>query len=107
MSFLSPTRFRKKSLNNLKNFFLVSLVGSIIALNFVMQRQTLWLEAIERRISATTSMISSMKGIKMCGLKQTLLRNLQNLRVEELNISKAFRRLLIWNMAFGEFQSVS
>jgi ATP-binding cassette, subfamily C (CFTR/MRP), member 1 len=67
-----------------------------------MSSQAAWLEAIERRISATSAMLSSMKGIKMCGLKQTLYDNLHNLRMEELQISKKFRRLLIWNMAFGK-----
>lgn len=72
-----------------------------------MAHQALWLEAIERRISATSAVLGSMKGVKMCGLKQTLFTNLQNLRVEELNISKKYRRLLIWNMGFCKFQPYS
>ena len=72
-------------------------------MNFVMAHQALWLEAIERRISATSAMLGSMKGIKMCGLKHTLITNLQNLRKDEMNISKKFRKLLIWNMGFGKF----
>ncbi|KAL1981958.1 hypothetical protein VTN96DRAFT_1970 [Rasamsonia emersonii] len=80
---------------------LVSLVGSIIVLGFVVSRQSLWLEAIERRISSTTAMLGSMKGIKMTGLKDILLKSLHGLRIEELTISKRFRRILIWNMAFG------
>ena len=72
-------------------------------MNFVMAHQALWLEAIEKRISATSAMLGSMKGVKMCGLKQTLLTNLHNLRIEELNVSKKFRKLLIWNMGFGEY----
>ena len=78
------------------------MFGSIIAMNFIVSRQAMWLEAIEKRISATSTMIGAMKGIKMSGLKQTLFDNLQNLRVQELNISKKFRKLLIWNMAFGK-----
>ncbi|EEP79833.1 hypothetical protein UREG_04679 [Uncinocarpus reesii 1704] len=84
----------------------VSLFLSIIAMNFVMAHQALWLEAIERRISATTTMLNSMKGVKMCGLKQTLLTNLHNLRIEELTISKKFRKLLIWNMGFAYISQV-
>ena len=72
-------------------------------MNFVMAHQAKWLEAIERRISATNAMLGSMKGVKMCGLKQTLFANLQSLRIEELNISKKFRRLMIWNMGFCKF----
>jgi len=80
---------------------IVSLLGSMVAMNFIMSRQAMWLEAIERRISATSTMLASMKGIKMSGLKDTLLATMQKLRVEELEISKRFRKLIIWNMVFG------
>lgn len=65
-----------------------------------MKRQALWLEAIERRIAATAAMLSSMKGVKMCGLTDVLRDDLQDLRIQELEISKKFRRLLIWTMGF-------
>ncbi len=70
-------------------------------MKLVVQRQALWLEAIERRISATTKMLGSMKRIKMCGLTETLFDSLQDLRLEELQISKGFRRLLIGSMFFA------
>lgn len=66
----------------------------------------MWLEAIERRISATSSMLNSMKGVKMCGLKDTLLNSIQKLRVDELRISKKFRKLIIWNMVFAYITQV-
>ena len=72
-------------------------------MNFIMSRQAMWLEAIEKRISATSAMLNSIKGVKMCGLKDTLLASLQQLRVDEMRISKKFRKLLIWNMTFGMF----
>lgn len=70
-------------------------------MNLVVARQALWLEAIERRISATGTMLGSMKRVKMCGLTDTLFRNLHDLRIEELKISKRFRRLLIGSMFFA------
>jgi ATP-binding cassette subfamily C (CFTR/MRP) protein 1 len=63
-----------------------------------MQRQALWLEAIERRIAATSAMLESMKGVKMCGLTDVLREDLQRLRVDEMEISKKFRKLMIWTM---------
>jgi ATP-binding cassette subfamily C (CFTR/MRP) protein 1 len=78
------------------------MVGSLGATMLVMSRQAMWLEAIERRIAATTSMLSAMKGVKMCGLTEVLSKTLQDLRVDELRISKKFRKLLIWNMAFSK-----
>jgi len=80
--------------------YIVSMGGSLGATGLVMSRQAMWLEAIEKRITATTAMLSSMKGVKMCGLTETLTKTIQDLRVEELTISKRFRKLLIWNMAF-------
>ena len=85
----------------------VSLVGSLAATSLVMQRQQLWLVAIERRITATAAMLGAMKGVKMCGLISVLETNLQQLRIDELNISKKFRKLLIWNMGFGKHTSLS
>jgi hypothetical protein len=63
----------------------------------------MWLEAIERRIAATSAMLSSMKGVKMSGLTDVLREDLQRLRVDELEISKRFRKLLIWTMAFCKY----
>jgi ATP-binding cassette subfamily C (CFTR/MRP) protein 1 len=81
----------------------VSLLASLGATSLVMSRQALWLEAIERRISATAAMLDSMKGVKMCGLTDVLRDDLHRLRVDELNISKKFRKLLIWTMLIGQY----
>lgn len=80
---------------------LVSFLGAVFVMNLVVQRQALWLEAIERRISATTVMLGSMKRVKMCGLSNVLFDNIHDLRIQELNISKGFRRLLIGSMFFA------
>ncbi|TVY85161.1 ABC transporter [Lachnellula suecica] len=79
---------------------LISITGSLLATGLVMSRQAMWLEAIERRITATAAMLSSMKGVKMSGLTDILFDTIQDLRRQELQISKKFRKLLIWNMAF-------
>ncbi|KAG8676479.1 hypothetical protein FPOAC2_02575 [Fusarium poae] len=78
-----------------------SIVGSVIAVSFVMARQAIWLEAIERRISVTSQMLGSMKGVKMCGLSRVLETRIQAMREEEMHISGKFRRLLIWNMVLA------
>ncbi|KAI2486583.1 Canalicular multispecific organic anion transporter 1 [Pyrenophora tritici-repentis] len=79
----------------------LSLLGSIAVTSLIMERQALWLEGIERRIAATNGMLNSMKGVKMGGLTEVLREDLQRLRVDELNISKKFRKLLIWTMGFS------
>lgn len=80
----------------------LSLLGSIAATSLVMQRQALWLEGIERRIAATSAMLSSIKGVKMGGLTEVLRQDLHKLRIEELDISKKYRKLLIWTMGFSK-----
>jgi len=78
------------------------MFGGIVASGLIGARQAAWLEAIERRIKATTAMLSAMKGIKMCGLTDILTTALQALRVDELKISKRFRRVIVWNMLFSK-----
>ncbi|RGP71223.1 multidrug resistance [Fusarium longipes] len=78
-----------------------SIIGSVVAVSFVMARQAMWLEAIERRISVTSQVLGSMKAVKMCGLSQLLGTHIQAMREEELHISGKFRRLLIWNMVLA------
>jgi ABC-type multidrug transport system fused ATPase/permease subunit len=85
---------------------IVSLGGSLCATSLVVTRQAMWLEAIERRITATAAMLGSMKGVKMTGLTEVLRHDLQQLRVDELEISKKFRKLLIWTMAFSYLSPV-
>ena len=70
-------------------------------MNLVAQRQGVWLEAIEKRIGATGTMLGSMKRVKMCGLTDIMFDNIHSLRKEELRVSKGFRRLLIGSMFFA------
>ena len=81
--------------------YAVSLLGSVLILNVIMQSQAHWLEAIERRISATTTMLGSMKRVKMCALTDVFNTSLHGLRMEELSVSGRFRRLLIANLFFS------
>ncbi len=81
---------------------LVSIFASAGVSGFVIARQKLWLEAIEKRVAVTTAMLGSMKEVKLCGLTGVLTSSIQGLRVAELQISKGFRKLLIWALAFSE-----
>ena len=70
-------------------------------MNLVVYRQGLWLEAMEKRIGATSTMLGSMKRIKMCGLAEIFFESVHYLRLKELRVSKGFRRLLIGSMFFA------
>ncbi|KAJ5546687.1 hypothetical protein N7494_004272 [Penicillium frequentans] len=85
---------------------LFALVGCLICMSFVVAHQAKWLEAIERRISSTSGMLGSMKGVKMLGLQDSFMKFVHGLRVDELTISKKFRTLLVWNMGFAWFTRI-
>ncbi|KAH8723179.1 P-loop containing nucleoside triphosphate hydrolase protein [Phaeosphaeriaceae sp. PMI808] len=59
------------------------------------QRQKIWMEAVETRISATASMLSSMKSVKMLGISTQLGAAIQKMRLDELGSATNFRILQI------------
>jgi ATP-binding cassette subfamily C (CFTR/MRP) protein 1 len=65
-------------------------------------RQREWVKAIQRRVGITSSMLGSMKSVKMMGLSDTLFDTLQSQRVRELELSKRFRVMNIWRIILCE-----
>ncbi|KAH8702423.1 multidrug resistance-associated protein [Talaromyces proteolyticus] len=61
--------------------------------NAVTTRQKTWLEATEKRINFTTAILGSIRNVKLLGLTETMAAMIDALRVDELNISKKFRRI--------------
>ncbi|GKT41790.1 ABC transporter atnG [Colletotrichum spaethianum] len=57
--------------------------------------QTRWIEKIQERLRATTSMLGEIKAVKMLGLTEVMSNKIQSLREEEINTSKSFRKLLV------------
>ncbi|KAK1994906.1 P-loop containing nucleoside triphosphate hydrolase protein [Colletotrichum falcatum] len=68
--------------------------------------QRKWMEAIQKRVSVTTEMVGSVKGVKMSGLSATVRDQIQGLRDFELEESKKFRRMQIVNVVVAQFPSV-
>ncbi len=52
-----------------------------------------WNKSIESRIAKTTHILPQLTAIKMLGLGPTVSEYLKNLRVDEVNVSKSYRRL--------------
>ncbi|KAK0627622.1 P-loop containing nucleoside triphosphate hydrolase protein [Immersiella caudata] len=50
-----------------------------------------WNQGVQERVSATSSMLSQMKGIKMRGLAGFFSQRIQSLRDEEIKLSKTYR----------------
>jgi hypothetical protein len=61
--------------------------------NAVSTRQKEWLRATEKRINFTTSILGSIRNVKFLGLDETMRSKIEALRMEELEVSKKFRRI--------------
>jgi ATP-binding cassette, subfamily C (CFTR/MRP), member 1 len=77
---------------------LVSIYGASRVSAIVGLRQKVWVKAIQQRVSITSSMLGSMKSVKMMGLSDHLFDSIQKQRVRELDLSKRFRVLGMFRM---------
>lgn len=69
--------------------------------------QRLWIERVQERLKVTSSMLGDMKAIKLLGLTDRMESILQGLRQVEIETSKVFRKLLIWEIFLCKPCSVS
>lgn len=60
-------------------------------------RQGRWVAAIQRRVGIASTVLRSMKSIKLAGLVHSMSDLLHNERVRELNLAKSFRAITTWN----------
>jgi hypothetical protein len=65
-----------------------------------------WNYAVQERVSATSSMLGQMKGIKITGMAGSFSSIIQSLREQEISVPKKFRGFLVSLQALGRFQSV-
>ncbi|KAH7350682.1 P-loop containing nucleoside triphosphate hydrolase protein [Rhexocercosporidium sp. MPI-PUGE-AT-0058] len=81
---------------------IIIVVGSTMGAGQVTKliggRQKDWIAAVQSRVGMTSSMLGSMKSIKMMGLTNVLSNTLQSQRVRELDLSKKFRVMGVWRM---------
>jgi hypothetical protein len=61
--------------------------------NAVSVRQKTWLQATGKRIDFTNHILGSIRNVKLLGLTEMMRNSIEKLRLEELDISKRFRRL--------------
>jgi len=66
------------------------------------QSQKIWNKAIQRRVAVTSRALGSMKGIKMKGETESVSRQIQDLRTSELDLSKKYRVLFMWDILLGK-----
>ncbi|KAF2421220.1 putative ABC transporter [Tothia fuscella] len=59
-------------------------------------RQKAWNEATQDRIAATTSLLSSMKTVKMLGFQHRLTHHIRDLRKEEIQIASRLKWIMVY-----------
>jgi len=62
-----------------------------------------WGDAIQKRVSTTSAIIASIKEVKLLGLVFSWSRDIQALRVVELDLSKKFRMFIVYMNVLGNF----
>jgi ATP-binding cassette subfamily C (CFTR/MRP) protein 1 len=77
---------------------LIMVFASSFVAKRIGPRQRIWVAAIQRRVGITSSMLGSMKSVKMMGLSDNLFDTLHNLRIRELNLMKKFRVMFLWRL---------
>lgn len=66
-------------------------------------KQKAWNVATQERIAMTTSMLTSMKSLKMLGVDTYTEALVQNLRLRELDMAKKVRWMMVAYNASGTF----
>jgi hypothetical protein len=66
-------------------------------------KQGTWVQAVQRRIATTSTILRSIKSVKMTGLVDSMRNMLQSERVRELRLAKSFRWLIVWLNVIGKF----
>ncbi|KAH8647275.1 P-loop containing nucleoside triphosphate hydrolase protein [Xylariales sp. PMI_506] len=89
---------------------LVSLV--FVSITLALRRvsssaQKEWIESIQTRVATTASTLSHMKGIKMTGLSECVEKELQSLRVRELEVSGKFRNILATSLTIATMSNAA
>jgi ATP-binding cassette subfamily C (CFTR/MRP) protein 1 len=82
--------------------YLQKLVG-----NAMNERRQVWTKAIQKRVGLTTTLLRSMKSVKMSGLVGVSAKLVQAERVRELQLGKSFRWFIVWMNAFGETSGIA
>lgn len=59
------------------------------------KRQKVWMQAVRERIAFTSSYLNVIKTVKMLGLSDQLAFILQQYRINELNLQKKFRHVMV------------
>lgn len=66
--------------------------------NYAKKAQVAWIEKVQERLRITSSMLDDMKAVKMLGISTLVADMVEKLRQVEIQTSKVYRKLLVWNV---------
>ena len=66
------------------------------------KRQKVWIEATQKRVSATSDILNGIKTIKMTGLTERSSDFMAELRKGEIAASKQWRQLQLFMLGIGQ-----
>lgn len=75
---------------------LVSGVGSIQIAKHIGGRQKIWVDAVQRRIAITTSMLTEIQTVRRIGWNNALAKIIQEKQNEETRRMEGFRWSIVW-----------
>ncbi|KAL6828791.1 P-loop containing nucleoside triphosphate hydrolase protein [Trichoderma sp. SZMC 28015] len=79
----------------------ISLAGTSLVAKHFGPAQKRWVDCVEKRIGATSSMLSNIKSAKMLGLMNHWSQAIEKLRAIEIDVSGNFRILRVWAIIIG------
>lgn len=79
----------------------VSVIATNYATDGIGPARAMWNQAIQKRVSSTSSMLTQIKGLKMMGLTDYIAKSIQDLRASELELSKIFRAFIVKIVLIG------
>ncbi|KAF2668989.1 P-loop containing nucleoside triphosphate hydrolase protein [Microthyrium microscopicum] len=68
-------------------------------------KRGIWLEAMQKRIGLTSTVLGSMKSVKLSGMSETTAKLLQENRVLEIEKAKSFRLFTVWQNTVASLPS--
>ena len=66
-------------------------------------KQKSWTGAVQKRIAMTASMLASIKSLKIMGMSDFIQTSIQTQRLQELDLSKKFRWIVVVLNMIGEW----
>ncbi|PWY75050.1 ABC transporter [Aspergillus heteromorphus CBS 117.55] len=76
-------------------------IASSFVMRFVGPKQMAWMQAIQKRVGHTSTVIGTMKHLRIAGLTQPVEGSIQRLRKDELNAGDKFRTFLVTSVGIG------